>query len=310
MSDFYSSFWDYYVAIIVIVSIVGCGLFLFLQTKQTVSVAAGQEASTGNHVWDGDLREYHNPMPRWWIILFYVTVAFGLAYVYLYPALGTQYKGSLGWTQNKQLADEVKVADAVYGPKFAKYAAMPLDKIAGDTTALGMGDHIFQNHCAQCHGGDGRGAKGFPNLADNVWYWGGTPEAIEESISKGRVAAMPPMAAAVGGTDDVADVAHYVLSLSNSAHDPARAARGKEKFAVCAACHGPDGKGMPALGSRDLTVKGSFLYGQTVPGIIETIVKGRAGVMPAQKGILTDPEIHIVAGYVMSLITQAPAKKK
>jgi cytochrome c oxidase cbb3-type subunit 3 len=309
MSDFYSAFWDYYVAVIVIVSIVGCGLFLFLQSRQTVTLAAGEQAETTGHVWDGDLREYHNPMPRWWIVLFYLTVLFGLAYVYLFPALGTQYKGSLGWTSIKQHEDEIKAADAKYGPIFAKYAAMPLEKVADDSAALQMGDHIFQNNCAQCHGADGRGGKGFPNLADKVWYWGGTPDAIEETITKGRVAAMPPMAAALGGSEDVIDVANYVLSLSNSAHDPARAARGKDKFAVCAACHGPDGKGNPALGSRNLTLKGSFLYGQTIAGITETITKGRGGVMPAQKDILTAPEIHIVAGYVMSLSRQAAAKK-
>ncbi len=300
MSDFYSVFWDYYVAILTLVSIAACGWLLWSQGRRRVTVVPGQTADTTGHLWDGDLREYQNPMPRWWIVLFYLTIVFAIVYLVLYPGLGTQFKGILGWSQARQHADEMKAADVKYGPIFAAYLAQPLEKVAADPRARQMGERIFLNYCAQCHGSDARGARGFPNLADNVWYWGGTPEAIKESIVNGRQAAMPTMAAAVGGAEDVADVAHYVLSLSNSAHDPVRAARGKEKFAACAACHGADGKGNPALGARDLTQK-AFLYGQTVAGITETISKGRGGVMPAHKGILSDGEIQLVAAYVYSL---------
>ncbi len=311
MSDFYSVFWDYYVAILTIASVIGCAWLLWSQGRRRVTIVPGQQADTTGHVWDGDLREYQNPMPRWWILLFYITIVFGILYLVLYPGLGTQFKGILGWSQAKQHADEVKAADAKYGPIFAAYLAQPIEKVAFDARAHQMGERIFLNNCAQCHGSDARGSRGFPNLADNVWYWGGSPDAIRETITNGRQAAMPPMAAAVGGAEDVADVANYVLSLSNSANDSVRAARGKEKFAACAACHGPDGKGNPALGSRDLTQK-AWLYGQTIAGVTETITKGRGGVMPAFKGSLSDGEIHLVAAYVYSLSHEpaaAPAKQ-
>ena len=304
MSDFYSVFWDYYVAILAIVSVLGCAVFLWMQGKRKVLVIEGQEPDTTGHVWDGDLREYHNPMPRWWILLFYLTILFAVVYLILFPGLGTKYKGVLGWTQEKQHADEVKAADAKYGPMLAAFLQQPLEQVAGDARGRQMGERIFLNNCAQCHGSDARGSRGFPNLADAVWFWGGTAQAIKESITNGRQAAMPPMAAALGGAEDVADVANYVLSLSNSAHDSVRAARGKEKFVACAACHGVDGKGNPALGSRDLTQKG-WLYGQTVSAITETVSKGRGGVMPAFKGVLSDAEIQLAAAYVYSLSGQA-----
>lgn len=300
MSDFYSVFWDYYIAIITVVSVVGCAVFLKLQSRRRVVVAPGQEMSTTGHVWDGDLREYHHPMPRWWILLFYLTVIFSVVYLILYPGLGTQFKGILNWTSAGQYAGEVKRAEATYGPLFAAYLQQPIEKVAADARARQMGERIFLNNCAQCHGSDARGARGFPSLADNEWQWGGTPEAIVQSVTEGRQGVMPPMGAAVGSAEDVADLAHYVLSLSNSAHDAVRAVRGKAKFGVCAACHGADGKGNAQVGAPDLTNR-SWTYGGSVAAIAETITRGRQGVMPAWKGILTDAEIHLVAAYVYSL---------
>ncbi len=300
MSDFYSGFWDYYVAIITAVSVIGCGVFLWMQSKRRVKLVEGQEPETTGHLWDGDLREYHNPMPRWWIWLFYITVVFSVVYLILYPGLGTQFKGVLNWSQEKQHADEVKAAEARFGPVLAAFAQQPLEQVAADARGRQIGERIFVNNCAQCHGVTAQGSRGFPSLTDREWQWGDTPDAIKASIVGGRQAAMPPMAAAVGGADDVTDVAHYVLSLSDSAHDPVRAARGKAKFAACAACHGAEGRGNPTLGAPDLTDK-SWLYGGSVATITEIITKGRQGVMPAWKGILTDAEIHLVAAYVYSL---------
>lgn len=300
MSDFYSVFWDYYVAIITAVSVIGCGVFLWMQSKRRVKLVEGQEPETTGHVWDGDLREFHNPMPRWWIWLFYITVVFSIVYLILYPGLGTQYKGVLGWSQEKQHADEVKAAEARFGPVLAAFAQQPVEQVAADTRGRQMGERIFLNNCAQCHGVTAQGSRGFPSLTDREWQWGDTADAIKASIVNGRQAAMPPMAAAVGGAEDVTDVAHYVLSLSDSAHDSVRAARGKTKFAACAACHGAEGKGNPALGAPDLTNK-SWQYGGSVASIAEAIAKGRQGVMPAFKGILTDAEIHLVSAYVYSL---------
>jgi cytochrome c oxidase cbb3-type subunit 3 len=297
MSDFTNPFWDYYIAVITIVSVVGCGVFLWSQSKRRVKVGAGPDPDTTGHVWDGDLQEFHNPLPRWWMWLFYITVVFSVVYLILYPGLGTKFGGVLNWTSSGQHQGEVKAAEARYGPLFASFLKMDLAAVAADERGRQMGARIFQNNCAQCHGSDGRGSRGFPNLTDSEWQWGGAPEAIVASIAEGRVAAMPPMAAAVGGPDDVADVANFVLSLSGSAHDSVRAARGKDKFAACAACHGPEAKGNPALGAPDLTNK-TWLYGGTVATITETVTKGRGGVMPAWKGLLTEAEIHLVAAYV------------
>jgi len=314
MSDFTSAFWDYYIALITLVSVVGCGVFLWSQSKRRVKVGSGPDPDTTGHVWDGDLQEFHNPLPRWWMWLFYITVVFSIVYLILYPGLGTQFGGLLNWTSSGQHQSEVKAAEARYGPLFASFLKMDLPAVAADERGRQMGARIFNNNCAQCHGSDGRGSRGFPNLTDAEWQWGGAPEAIKTSIVEGRRAAMPPMAAAVGGAEDVTDVAHYVLSLSGAAHDSVRATRGKDKFAACAACHGPEGKGNPALGAVDLTNK-IWLYGGTVATITETITKGRGGVMPAWKGSLSDAEMHLVAAYVYALANPgqaaaaSPAKK-
>jgi cytochrome c oxidase cbb3-type subunit 3 len=310
MSDFYSVFWDYYVAIISIVSVLGCAVFLWMQSRRTVKVtlnAQGEPQTTG-HVWDGDLAEFHNPMPRWWILLFYITVLFSVLYLILYPGLGTQWKGMLNWTQTGQYQGEVKDADAKFGPIFAAYLKQPIETLAGDQKAVQIGERLFLNNCAQCHGSDARGGRGFPNLADNDWLYGGTPEAIETSIASGRNGVMPPMAAAVGDKEAVIDVANYVLSLSDSAHDSVRAARGKEKFVACAACHGPEAKGNPALGAPNLTDK-IWLYGGTVDTIVQTITNGRGSAtmapgqsaMPPWKAALGDAQVHLLAAYVWSL---------
>jgi cytochrome c oxidase cbb3-type subunit III len=300
MTDFTSIFWDYYIALITIVSVVGCGVFLWSQSKVRVKVGTQADPDTTGHVWDGDLQEFHNPLPRWWMWLFYITVVFSVIYLILFPGLGTKFGGVLGWTSSGQHAAEIKAAEAKFGPILAQYQAMPIEKLAGEARAQQMGERIFLNNCAQCHGSDARGTRGFPSLADAEWLWGGTAEAIQTSVVAGRKAAMPPMAAAVGGPEDVADVAHYVLSLSNSAHDSVRAARGQGKFAACAACHGAEAKGNPALGAPDLTNK-IWLYGGSVAAITETITQGRGGVMPAFKGILSDAELHLVTGYVYGL---------
>ncbi|MGZ8981524.1 MAG: cytochrome-c oxidase, cbb3-type subunit III [Burkholderiaceae bacterium] len=317
MSDFYSVFWDYYVGIISMVSVIGCAVFLWMQSRRTVKVtlnAQGEPQTTG-HVWDGDLAEFHNPMPRWWILLFYITVLFSVLYLILYPGLGTKWPGVLNWTQTGQYQAEVKAADAKFGPIFAAYLKEPIETLAGTPKAVQIGERVFLNNCAQCHGSDARGARGFPNLADNDWLYGGTPEAIKTSIADGRNGVMPPMAAAVGDKEAVIDVANYVLSLSGSAHDSVRATRGKEKFAACGACHGPEAKGNHALGAPNLTDK-IWLYGGTVDAVVQTITNGRGSTtmtpglsaMPPWKETLGDAQVHLLAAYVWSLSNKAGTK--
>lgn len=293
MSDFVSEFWNVYVALLTIVSILACGVLLWAQSRLKLPITT--TATTG-HVWDEDLSELNNPLPRWWLWLFYITLIFSIAYLALYPGLGS-FAGTLGWSQQKQYEAEVAAADKQYGPIFAKYAAEPLEKVALDPQAAAIGEKLFLNHCAQCHGSDARGAKGFPNLTDRDWQWGAAPDAIKTSIRDGRSGVMPPMAAAVGSESDVRNVAEFVLSLSGSPHDATKAALGKEKFVTCAACHGADGKGNPVLGAPNLTDR-IWIYGSGVDAIVEAITKGRSNVMPAHKDFLGEAKVHLLAAYV------------
>lgn len=306
MSDFYSGFWDWYIGIITVVSVIGCAIFLKSQSKSTVKLLDNGEPESTAHVWDEDLREFQHPLPRWWVGLFYITVVFGLGYLALFPGLGTQYKGALQWTSARELQAENQVADARFGPIFDAYLKRDIPSVAGDARARQIGQRIFLNTCANCHGSDARGARGFPNLTDEVWIWGGAPQDIEATITEGREAVMPPQLEALGTKDDAADVANYVLSLTNAPHDAARVAHGQEKFAaVCAACHGSDAKGNPQIGSANLTAPVKT-YGNSLAAVMDAIEHGHHGVMPAHKDVLTAAQIHLVAAYVYGL-SHAPA---
>ena len=294
MSQFTSAFWDFYIAVITIASIVACAVLLKVQSVRRVA-----EPELTGHVWDENLREYNNPMPRWWAWLFYLTIIFALVYLVLYPGLGS-YTGTLGWTQQNQLEDETRRADTRFGPIFEKFAAQDVETLAKDPEALAIGQKLFLNSCAQCHASDAGGSTGFPNLTDLEWLWGGTPEAIKTSITEGRLGVMPPWGPVLG-EQGVKDAAHYVMSLSGMPADSIRVARGKETFAkICMACHGADAKGNPAMGAPNLA-DNVWLHGGSEPQIIETIAKGRTDQMPAHKDILSPAKIHLLAAYVYSL---------
>jgi len=298
MADFINDFWSVYIAILVALSIIGCGVLLWSQSKVQVTVPKDGKVETTGHVYDG-LEEFNNPMPRWWMWLFYITIVFAIIYLALYPGFGS-FAGKLGWHSAGQYREEVKLAEAEVGPMFEKYKATDLKALAADSKANAMGERLFLTYCAQCHGSDARGNKGFPNLADRDWLYGGEPETIKLSILNGRHGQMPPMGAAVGSEKDIESVAHYVLSLSGSAHDSIKATAGREKFAVCAACHGADGKGMAAMGAPNLTDK-TWLYGGSVATIMETIRLGRNNVMPAFADFLGEAKVHLLAAYVWGL---------
>ena len=310
MSDFESGFWDYYVGIITVVSIAACAVLL--HTMSSRRVPGGTTQTTG-HIWDEDLGEFNNPLPRWWIWLFYITIVFSVVYLVLYPGLGS-YAGSYKWTSTGEYEAEVKEAQLQYGPLYEKYAAQDLKQLAADPSARAMGQKLFLNYCAQCHGSDAAGGKGFPNLTDGDWLYGGDPETIKTSIMNGRNGVMPALGPVLGDAG-TKDVLNYVLSLSGRPHDSARAGRGKEKFAtICAACHGPEGKGNQTLGAPNLT-DNIWEYGGSEADIIETITKGRginaltpgASAMPAHKDFLGEAKVHILAGYVYSLSNPQPA---
>jgi cytochrome c oxidase cbb3-type subunit 3 len=296
MSDFVNNFWSHYVAVLTVVSILACALLLWLTAR--VRAKPGADNTTG-HVWDEDLREANNPMPRWWMGLFVLTIVFGLGYLVAYPGLGN-YQGELGWSTEGEYASDVAAARRELEPVYAAWAALPADQVAADPAAMAIGQRLFLNNCAQCHGSDGRGSKGFPNLTDSDWLYGGKPENISETIHKGRIGVMPPMGAAVGTTEDVKNLANYVLSLSGSPHDSLRAGLGKSKFTACAACHGVGGAGNPALGAPNLTDK-VWLHGYGQESIIAMINTGKTNQMPAQQGRLTDAQIHVLAAYVWGL---------
>lgn len=304
MSDFVDGFWNLYIAGISIVSIIGCAVLLTMQHQKRIP---GQAVGTTGHEWDEDLAEYNNALPKWWMWLFWITIVFALLYLALYPGLGT-FKGMLGWSSTGQYKAEQASADTQYGPVFAKYGAMEIPAIAKDPQGRAMGERLFLTYCSQCHGSDARGAKGYPNLADGDWLYGGDPTVILASIMEGRNGVMPPMGAAVGGPEGVKELANYVLSLSGSTHDAKLAEAGKAKFAVCAACHGPEAKGNPQLGAPNLTDK-TWLYGGSLATISETIDKGRANRMPAHKDFLGPERSRILAAYVWGLSgTQAAPK--
>lgn len=296
MSDFTSNFWSVYVAAITLVSILACLLLLWFSGKAKAMTA---NDNTTGHVWDGDLREMNNPLPRWWVGLFIITIIFGIVYLALYPGLGS-FAGSAKWSQQDQYDREIAKGNAEVAPLYAKFTAMPVEDVSRDPQAKAIGERLFMNNCSQCHGSDARGSKGFPNLTDNDWLHGGTADKIKETLTLGRIGNMPPMAAALGTADDVKNVAQYVLSLSNSPHDSVRAQLGKEKFAVCAACHGPDAKGMQAVGSANLT-DNIWLHGFGEAAITAMINQGKVNQMPAQAGKLTDGQIHVLAAYVWGL---------
>jgi cytochrome c oxidase cbb3-type subunit 3 len=293
MSQFTSGFWDVYIGLITVISIIACAVLL---KQQSMHKSEGPE--TSGHVWDEDIKEYNNPLPRWWMWMFYITIFWGLAYLVLYPGLGS-FAGTLGWTQVKQLEEENAYAQAAYGPIYDKFAAQEITALSGNPEALAIGQKLFLNNCAQCHASDGGGSRGFPNLTDRDWLYGGTPEAIKASITNGRMGNMPALGASLGD-EGVKNAAAYVLSLSGSAHDSIRAAKGKETFArICSACHGAEGTGNQVLGAPNLTDK-TWLHGSG-DTLLETISKGRASQMPAHKDVLTPAKIHLLTAYVYSL---------
>jgi len=302
-----TSFWQGWIIVNTAIVLLGC-LWLIWWTMRP----RDGEAETGDvtgHTWDGDLQEYNNPLPRWWLWLFYGTLIFAVIYYALYPGL---WNGLLGWTSadkslntdvaamSSQYENEMKAADAKYGPIYAKFRSVAVADLAKDKEANGMGKRLYLTYCMQCHGSDAKGSRGYPNLADNDWLWGNTPDQIKMSIATGRTGVMPPHKHI--GDDKIDQVANHVLTLSGRKADAAKAEAGKQVYltAGCIACHGADGKGNPMLGAPNLTDK-TWLYGSSLGSIKKTITEGRAGKMPGHKALLGDDKIHLLTAYVYSL---------
>lgn len=300
MADFNSDFWHWYIAILTIISILAC---VWLIRWMTSGFEKTDKVEDTGHVWDGDLTELNNPLPRWWLGLFYITLAFGSFYLLLFPGLG-KFSGLLDWTSKGQYEQEMERVEAEVGPLFARYQQTPVIDLIKDETALKVGERLYINYCTTCHGSDARGARGFPNLRDGDWLWGGTPDAIKTTLLQGRQAVMPAWEAALGGERGVDEVAQYVLSLSGRATISELAEKGKVKYEMfCAACHGVDGTGNTALGAANLT-DDIWLYGGSLTRISESIAIGRNGVMPAQGEFLGEAKVHLLTAYIYSLSQQ------
>lgn len=318
-----SSFWSVWITVLSLVVIAGCFLLLRVCSKNTTDVKEGESMG---HSFDG-IEELNNPLPKWWSYMFYITIVFGLIYLALFPGLGN-YKGLLGWTSSNQSigtehgikADsaaavelaakeglyvqydqEVKHADEKYGPIFAAYLATPLEELVKNQEALKVGGRLFLQNCAQCHGSDARGSKGFPNLTDGDWLYGGELATIKTTIMAGRHGMMPPKGGLPIEDSEIAGLAEYVVKLSGREHDEKLAAQGQGSFMKgCFACHGMDAKGNKFMGAPNLT-DDVWLYGGSRGMIEETIKHGRAGVMPAWKDVLGEEKVHVITAYVYSL---------
>ena len=291
-----SNSWSWYVIIIVALNIGGCVWLLAANRKTQVEE---EEGDSHGHEFDG-IAELNNPLPAWWTWLFVATVLFGIGYLLIFPGLGS-LPGVRGWTMRQQYEEEMARADALYGPIYAAYADRPIPELLGEPRAIEMGARLFANTCAACHGSDARGNPGYPNLTDDDWLYGGSPETIVQTITQGRIGNMPPMGSVVGGEPGIKNAAQYVLSLSGRPHDAVAAAAGQQYFAtICSACHGPEGKGNPLVGAPNLTDE-IWLFGGRVDEIEFQIRNGRMNQMPAHGQILSPEKIHLLALYVYSL---------
>ncbi|ADT87064.1 cytochrome-c oxidase, cbb3-type subunit III [Vibrio furnissii] len=319
-----TTFWSLWITVITLGTLFGCAFLLFWCLKDKMGVEEGVDMG---HEYDG-IREINNPLPKWWTYLFVSTFIFAAVYLTLYPGLGN-FKGVLGWQSSDQrvrsleeskasiaaaqdnktlvqYAKELDDADTYFGEAFKRLAykdggsdLRPIPEIAADSDALKVGQRLFLQNCSQCHGSDARGQKGFPNLTDSAWLYGGEPDAIVTTIRHGRIGQMPAWKDALG-EQGVQEVVSYALSLSGRSVNAREAEAGKARFVVCAACHGTDGKGNPAVGAPDLTDQ-DWLFGDSRAAVTETVSNGRSGVMPAWIDILGEDKVQLVAAYVWSL---------
>ncbi len=293
------------ITVVTLLNIAGLMVLLWLTRKRRGEAAAGE---TTGHVWDEDLREYNNPLPRWWLGLFILTVIFGLGYLVLYPGLGN-FAGAKHWSRVSQYEAQSRQAEAVLARTFAPYAKPPVAALEHDAGALRIGRNLFLNNCAGCHGSDARGAPGFPNLTDKDWLWGGSPDTVLTTIRDGRTGVMPAWGPVLGD-EGVENVLAYVMSLSGRTLPAGDVAAGRQKFAeICAACHGQDGKGNQQLGAPNLTDP-TWLHGGALATIRATIANGRQGQMPAHLERLGATRTKLLAAYVLSLGGAPPEQQK
>jgi len=315
-----SLFWTIWISVITLIVVIGCAILLRLTSRNTTGIEEGEPMP---HTFDG-IQELNNPLPKWWVGLFWFTIVIALLYSFAFPTYTANYNGLLDWTSSEQsvmnpdesaeLAKtshsqyqrEINAANEKFGEVFkaltydASGNYKDLALIAADSEAVKVGQRLFLQNCAQCHGSDARGSRGFPNLTDNDWLYGGDPETIKTTIMHGRSGVMASWKDIVGGEQGVKELASYVLQLSGRRVNAIEAQAGQEKFVICAACHGPEGKGNHAFGAPNLTDK-IWLYGGSRKAVEDTIANGRNGVMPAWSKVLGEDKVHLISAYVYSL---------
>ena len=295
MADFTSGFWTWFISITTIISIILLFVFLIkLSTKK-----AGDETEKTGHIWDEDLQELNTPLPRWWYYSFLFTLVWGVVYLILYPGLGS-FEGVLGWTQINQFEEEIAVAEEKYGPLYEQFQNTDIAELSKNEAALKIGERLYASYCTTCHGSDARGARGYPNLRDDDWLYGGEPENIKTTIMQGRKGAMPAWGQMLG-EEKLFNVVSYVEQLAGRTVDDLHASQGSEIYkANCVICHGAEGKGKFQFGAPNLT-DDTWLHGGSQKKISESINLGRAGNMPPHKEFLGEAKVHILAAYIYSL---------
>lgn len=297
MADFDSGFWNVWIILPTIGGL--AAMFWLIFWLGGTRGEPGAKVETMGHVWDENLEEYNNPLPKWWLNMFYITLFFAIGYLALYPGLGS-FQGLLGWSSRGAYEKEMDAADEKYGPIFEKHAGTPIPALVNDPEAIKIGERLYATYCTTCHGSDARGVRGFPNLRDTDWLWGGTPEAIVHTIVHGRQGVMPAWEAIIG-EEGVFNVTEYVRSLAGRQVDAVVVDKGRQIYATnCAACHGAEGKGNTAMGAPNLT-DNIWLHGGSQAAIQNVIAKGRINVMPAWGEFLGEAKVHILSAYIYSL---------
>ena len=291
------AFWHWFIAGGTILFVIWCVWLISWSSRQGPANVADDEVV--GHKWDGDLEEWNNPAPKWWLYLYFITIAWAVGYLVAFPGLGS-YGGMLGWSQEGQYEAEMQAAAENYDPIYEEFAAMDFEVLSQNAQAQALGKSLYASYCTTCHGSDARGAPGYPNLTDNDWLWGNAESELYISIANGRNAVMPVLAPALGGDEGIANMAKYVESLSGGEADAGAMSAQPMFVALCSACHGVDGTGNKIFGAPNLT-NDIWLYGGSLETIQETLLNGRNGVMPAHGDLLGENRTKILAAYIYSL---------
>lgn len=276
---------------VVLANILGC-LWLLLGTSNSSN---DTEEHEDDHVWDEDIHELNNPMPRWWLGMFILSIVFALGYLVLYPGLGA-WQGTLDWSGDKELQANLAVITDGRHQQLASLSAPALEQIANNPEAEAIGASVFSQYCVGCHGVNAQGAVGFPNLNDQDWLYGGDADTILSSITNGRSGGMPAFKSMMK-SEEIDTVAAYIQQWPTDPKPGAEQAGQKTYMTRCGFCHGQNGEGNPIMGAPNLR-DNIWLYGGDRETLVKTITHGRSGQMPAHENLMSSEELRLVAAWV------------